>query len=590
MKLRHELALVLLLLLISAPPRLLGLDSLPPGLWHDEAYEGIDAVRIVAGARPVFLPENYGREPLYAYVMAGLIALGGPGVVAVRATSALFGLVTIPAAYFWGRVFFGPAVGLLTAALTAASYWLLQGSRLGMRPIALPLFLALASSFVWLAARRGRPWAWPLAGLCLGLSLYTYLPARLFPPVIVGQALLGLRARRGEQQAAIPGLALLVAITVLVVLPLTLYFAANPEDASARSSVVSIFASEGGRADPLGTLGRTFLLNVGMFVWRGDDTLRHNLPYRPVFDWLIAPFFLVGLGLGLRRLRRPEYAALWLWLTVMLVPGLLSDGAPHFLRSIGLLPALFALPAIGLLATASRAQRALAERGRVGRAALLPAALLVVLLALSQSLTWRDYFLELPRQPELAETFDAPRAELARVAGDPPPGLDLDLPTPGWSYATIRFLRPRSFSPPAPPQPAQARFGTNLVLLGYGLEPALPSPGQPARLTLYWRALREMGASYVETARVVDTYGRVWWQRDGLPGFGTLPTDTWMPGEFVSDRVTLELHPGTPSGEYQLEIALAQPGGGRRLPVYDSAGRQLGASLRLPGVEVRSSG
>src|SRR5207248_8073931 len=70
------ISLVLLLLLISAPPRLLGLDSLPPGLWHDEAYEGIDAIRIVAGARPAFLPENYGREPLYAYVMAGLIEIG----------------------------------------------------------------------------------------------------------------------------------------------------------------------------------------------------------------------------------------------------------------------------------------------------------------------------------------------------------------------------------------------------------------------------------------------------------------------------------------------------------------------------------
>src|SRR5215217_1065111 len=102
MKLRHELAVVLLLLVIAAPTRLLGLDALPPGLFHDEAYEGIDAVRILNGARPIFLPENYGREPLYAYVMAGLIALDGPTVVAVRATSALFGLLLIPAAWFWG--------------------------------------------------------------------------------------------------------------------------------------------------------------------------------------------------------------------------------------------------------------------------------------------------------------------------------------------------------------------------------------------------------------------------------------------------------------------------------------------------------
>src|SRR5439155_9173648 len=89
-------------------------------------------------------------------------------------------------------VVYGPAVGLLTAALAAASYWMLQESRLGMRPIALPLFLALASGFGWVAARHARAWAWPAAGLALGLSLYTYLPARLFPLLVAGQVGVGL--------------------------------------------------------------------------------------------------------------------------------------------------------------------------------------------------------------------------------------------------------------------------------------------------------------------------------------------------------------------------------------------------------------
>jgi hypothetical protein len=699
MKLRHELAIVLLLVLVAAPARLLGLETLPPGLFHDEAYEGIDAVRIVAGARPAFLPENYGREPLYAYVMAALIAFAGPTAAAVRATSALFGLLAIPAAYFWGRVYFGPRAGLLMAALSAASYWLLHESRLGMRPIALPLFLALTSALVWLAARHGRAWAWPLAGLGLGLSLYTYLPARLFPLVIVGQALIGLVARRsavvdaedgggggagqapalrvvgssteagdgsgGGQAPALrkPGAGLglqatagptvLLIVAAVVALPLGLHFRANPEDASARGSVVSILATEEAQASLAAALGQNLLLNLGMFVWRGDDTLRHNLPYRPVFDWLIAPFFLLGTWLSLKRvvvgrsgyaasgaggqLRAPtrgaggaggpaqgpaptrgggrrsaagraEHAALWLWLGVMLLPGLVSDSAPHLLRSIGLLPALFALPAFGLLAVGQGAQRVMASRFRLGVRAdesgradgeegpgatgayggggvyqYAPTIGIVALLAASQALTWRDYFVELPGQPGLTEAFDAPRAALARVAGDPPPGLNLELPTPGWSYATIRFLRPRSFVEPSPQQPARARFGSNAVLLGYDLEPRQPQSGQPARLTLYWRTLREMNTSYVETLRLLDPFGRVWWQRYGVPGFGTLPTDTWTPGEIVADHARLELIPGTPEGEYQLEIALDQPDGGRRrLPVFDLAGRQIGTSVRLP--------
>ena len=471
MTLRHELAIVLLLLLVAAPTRLLWLDVVPPGLFHDEAYEGIDAVRIAAGARPVFLPENYGREPLYAYLMAGLFKLAGPTALALRATSAIFGTLCIPAAYFWARVHYGPTVGLVTAALTAASYWMLQESRLGMRPIALPAGLALTAGLTWLAARERRAWAWPLAGLCLGVAQYTYLPAHLFPVVVLGEATLGLWAGRRERgfRLGLIGLAVLIAVATLVATPLGHYFATNPEAATARGNAVSIFASGEAQADPIGALGRNLALNLGMFVWRGDDTLRHNLPERAVFDPLLAPFFLLGVALSLRAALagKVEHAALWLWLGVMLLPGLLSDSAPHFLRTIGLLPALFTLPAQGLIAAAEWLTGRLAEwRAGLGARPLAMAPVVGVVL-LSQSMSLYDYFVRFPAWPGLAETFDAPRAELARVAGDPPADLGLTLPTPGWSYATIRFLRPKSFQPPDPPpaQPAQARFGSNVVLL-----------------------------------------------------------------------------------------------------------------------------
>jgi hypothetical protein len=95
-----------------------------------------------------------------------------------------------------------------------------------------------------------------------------------------------------------------------------------------------------------------------------------------------------------------------------------------------------------------------------------------------------------------------------------------------------------------------------------------------------------MNAAYDESLRVVDSYGRVWWQRHGQPGRGTLPTDTWLPGEVVADRAELLLDPGTPAGTFELEIALAQPEGGRRLQVIDADGRQRGSSLKLPAIRV----
>src|SRR5689334_24193582 len=49
-------------------------------------------------------------------------------------------------------------------------------------------------------------------------------------------------------------------------------------------------------------LADNVLLNAGMFVWRGDDTIRHNLPYRPVFDPLVGVFFCLGVDLSLLKL------------------------------------------------------------------------------------------------------------------------------------------------------------------------------------------------------------------------------------------------------------------------------------------------
>jgi hypothetical protein len=276
----------------------------------------------------------------------------------------------------------------------------------------------------------------------------------------------------------------------------------------------------------------------------------------------------------------------------MLVPGVLSDSAPHFLRTIGLLPALFALPAVGLVTGADWLRSRLARSARPARAALVPIVGVVAIVGVSQALTWWDYFVRLPREPGLAETFDAPRAALARVAGDPPPGLDLSLPTPGWSYATIRFLRHHDFGTPRPAYSTEFRFDRQVVLLGYDLEPDPLPAERTGRLTLYWRALREMNASYVRGARLVDQYNRVWWEAAGEPGFGTLPTDTWEPGEVVADHMQVDLTPGTPAGRYQLELSLAQPGGGRKLTIFDPAGRSIGSALRLPDVRVggRSGG
>ena len=56
------------------------LDSIPRGLTPDEAWNGLDALKILNGERPIFLTANYGREALFIYLQA--ISIGFLGQTA----------------------------------------------------------------------------------------------------------------------------------------------------------------------------------------------------------------------------------------------------------------------------------------------------------------------------------------------------------------------------------------------------------------------------------------------------------------------------------------------------------------------------
>jgi len=135
------------IVLLAIVLRLFRLHLVPAGFDTDEAFNMFDALRILKGARPVFLPDNAGREALYSYLQAGLVALLGPRVLALRLSSALVGIVTVPAAYLLVRRLPFPRprlLGLLTASLLAMSLYHLVFSRYGIRSITIPLFECLA--------------------------------------------------------------------------------------------------------------------------------------------------------------------------------------------------------------------------------------------------------------------------------------------------------------------------------------------------------------------------------------------------------------------------------------------------------------
>ncbi|MDQ1301850.1 MAG: Bacterial rane protein YfhO [Chloroflexota bacterium] len=120
------------------------------------------------------------------------------------------------------------------------------------------------------------------------------------------------------------------------------------------------------------------------------------------------------------------------------------------------------------------------------------------------------------------------------------------------------------------PRPASATVGDVALLLGFD---AAPARGAHALdVTLYWFALRDVGANYKVFVHLLGPDGAVIAQHDGEPGGGFTPTNRWRSGELIADRHRVPLPAGQPSGEYGLKAGMYQPNPPRNLPVDPPTG------------------
>jgi hypothetical protein len=115
------------------------------------------------------------------------------------------------------------------------------------------------------------------------------------------------------------------------------------------------------------------------------------------------------------------------------------------------------------------------------------------------------------------------------------------------------------------PRPADAVVGDVALLVG---SDATPARGANALdVTLYWLALRDVGANYKVFVHLLGPDGAVIAQHDGDPVGGYTSTSRWRAGELIADRHRIPLPPGISSGEYGLKAGMYQPEPPRNLPV-----------------------
>jgi len=346
---RLETLMLAAVILGAAVLRFASLGHVPAGLYRDEAFYGLDALNVLRGQHAIYFAANNGREPMFIYLLALSIGALGRSPFAVRLPAALISLLTIPATFLMARELWGRRVGLISAAILAVTLWPVHLAHIGFRVGLLPLFAALT---VWQATRGWRTQRtrhWVAAGILYGLCFYTYLAVRFTPALIVLFFIYAWLAHPHQRTAMLQAIPPFAISTLIVVTPLAIYAVGNWDVFMGRGWQVLISNPGIGGPNPWLTLARNVVSAIGMFFWRGDFSARQNLPYRPVFDPVMGVFFLAGVVIAFARARRDAASAQALiWTAVMLVPTILAEDTPHFLRAVGVLPVVVVFPALAL--------------------------------------------------------------------------------------------------------------------------------------------------------------------------------------------------------------------------------------------------
>ena len=435
---RAEWLILAAILLIAAFMRLYRLDAVPPGLTHDEAAHGQDALAILHGARPVYETVGYGREPLYDYAIALTMAiLNRTDYLAERLTSAFFGLLTIVATYLGVRRMFDAPTALLTAAMLAVSFWAIATSRQALRSVMLPALLAFAV-FFW---QRGitslhSPLStlhFCLAGLLLAATLWTYMAARatwiLF---VVGPALAFLFDRERFKQHW-SGMIVTLVVGGLLAAPMFIWLQAHPgaeQRLSQLGEPLQLLAS----GNPSEVLKNT-IEALGMFTFRADTLWLYNIPGRPWLDPITGVLFYAGLLIALWNWRKPAYLFALAWLVIGTFPSMMTGLIASSTRAVAIQPVLYLFPALAIVALArwlhqrvilSAAKnlilagwRPFASLRATDWAVWIAAAVLVLVTG---ALSFRDYFITWADARDVRVQYHTTLFEISRYLDSQPSG------------------------------------------------------------------------------------------------------------------------------------------------------------------------
>lgn len=411
----------------------------PPGLWGDDAVNGLIALDILDGhVTSPFALVTHAASHFHALSNYGIAAAFwalGPSLESLRLAGALLGIACVPLLYATVAPLFGARTALLAATVFATSPVQVAHAKILVQDVTGETMLLLATALLAHGTEGRRRWLIAVAGAPLGLALCTYHAFKIAPLVAVAWLALLVWRRPSERRALAAWGAALGVVLLLTAAPGLLAYAEEPSALTGRiAGTFALGPASGGGLEPLlQSIWRT----LAIFHYQQGPVLQHwfGIGTDPALAATLAFLMLAGLVQSVARRREPRHALLLAWFALGLLPGMLSDDAPRVYRILPATPVVYvwaALPLAQLFSwsrTGHRPARALAT-------------LAGLLLAGTVLLDYNTTFVRTYSHPSYLWAQAARIVDMAQTLAERGPGWRGYLLSPSFDHEheTLRFL------------------------------------------------------------------------------------------------------------------------------------------------------
>lgn len=361
---RQHVALLILLTILGIGlfVRIYKLADVPTGFFADEASIGYNAYTILHSGKdeygtpfPIFF-QSFGdfRHPLAVYTTIPFTYFFGLQEISVRLHAVFFGVITILLLYKIGTLLQNEACGLWCAFIGATMPWLIHYNRVGFEFTIYSAFF-LCSIYFFLASLKKHIYIIPFF-LCLGLTIYTYQPAKLIVPLFFIGSMLVLKKNILRYKQAV-----LFGILLFFIFCAPLIFSLFDGTAFARLQQVSPTINTNAPYTTVLQATNNYLYHFHpIFLFsQGDPTFitRHFVGgMSPLFlttgIWILIGFFMLW-----KHRKEKKYQIFFVWLILYPLSGAFVKEAPFTSRAMIGAPLFAMLTGIGITASISFLKR-----------------------------------------------------------------------------------------------------------------------------------------------------------------------------------------------------------------------------------------